>query len=184
MFMIVVVDMQNDFANPAGSLYVPSTQNIIPIIKKLIEHTHNHGIPLAFTQDWHREDDISFEENGGVWKKHCIQNTWGAEIISELGIHEGDYIIKKQTYDAFFDTPFDWWLRQKNIDELLFCGTVSNICVLESLSGAAKRGYKVGIIEDACAPLDKEGQNILIYQVKNVFMGKITNSEKILKMEG
>jgi len=182
--IIIVVDMQNDFANPKGSLYVPSTQEIIPVIKKVIEHAHSHNIPVAFTQDWHREDDRSFKENGGLWKKHCIQNTWGAEIIKEFEVQKQDYIIKKQTYDAFFDTPFDWWLRQKGINELFFCGTVSNICVLESLSGAAKRGYKVGIIKDACAPLSEEGQRILVHQVENVYKGKVVTAKDILSMGG
>ena len=173
---LIVVDMQNDFANEKGSLYVPSVIRVIPNIKKLIKKARESKIPIFYTKDWHRPDWIEFKK----WPVHCVQGSWGAEIIEELKPKENDYCIQKQTYDAFYGTFLESYLKELKIDTLFISGVVSNICVLETASDAARRGYYVVIPTDAVASLDESGQKILIHQMESLYGAKITITEKIM----
>jgi len=173
---LMVVDMQNDFANEKGSLYVPSVTRVIPNIKKLIKKARESKTPIFYTQDWHRPDWIEFKR----WTVHCVQGSWGANIIEELKPKENDYCIKKQTYNAFYGTFLERYLKELKIDTLLISGTVSNICVLETAADASRRGYYVVIPIDAVASLDEFGQKILIHQMESLYGAKITTTEKIM----
>jgi len=80
MKALFVIDMQNDFAKKGGALYFDGADKIIPFVLNLIEKYKSQNLPIIFTQDWHKEDDKEFE----IWPKHCIKNTYGAEIIDEI----------------------------------------------------------------------------------------------------
>jgi len=133
---VIVVDMQNDFVDPNGALYVEKARETIEPIKKLLKKAREKGVKIFYTQDWHEEEDIEF----GIWGKHAVAGTWGAEIIDELKPEKGDILIKKLRYDAFFGTPLDHLLRIHGIKNVVIVGTVANICVLHTAGSAALHG--------------------------------------------
>jgi len=67
------IDSQLDFLYPAGALYVPNAERIVPAIARLNRFAAAHGIPVVSTTDAHAEDDPEF----AVWPPHCIAGTWG-----------------------------------------------------------------------------------------------------------
>ena len=84
MKSLIIVDVQNDFCNPEGALYVPGGENVIqPIIDYVNKNKANLN-QIIFTRDWHTKKDESFEKNGGKWPVHCVQGTDGANIESNL----------------------------------------------------------------------------------------------------
>ena len=172
---LIVVDMQNDFANPKGSLYVPSTKKVIPNIKRLLDRARKAGVFVVFTQDWHPKDDPEFK----IWPVHAVRGTWGSEVIDELKPLENEEKIHKLRYDAFYGTSLDHILRLHGIKNVIVTGTVSNICVLHTVGSAALRWYKVIVPMDGIAPLTDFDQEATLRQINFLYQGIITKTDGI-----
>ncbi|HDD36765.1 MAG TPA: cysteine hydrolase [Archaeoglobus veneficus] len=175
MDALVVVDMQKDFCYEDGKLFIGEhVKSIFGPLKKAIEKCRNR-MPIIFTQDWHRKDDVEFK----MWPEHCIMNTEGAEIIDELEAQEQDYYVKKRRYSAFFGTDLDLTLRELNVKRLYFAGVLTNICVLHTVGDAVLRGYDTLILEDCTAALNDYDYEYAMRHMKNVFNSKITSSKSL-----
>lgn len=172
---LIIVDMQNDFANPKGSLYVPSTKQVIPHIKKLLEMARKKGVFVIFTQDWHPKDDPEFK----IWGVHCVRGSWGSHVIDELKPLKDEEHIHKLRYDAFYGTSLDHILRLHKIENVLVTGTVSNICVLHTIGSAAMRWFNVIVPMDGIAPLTEFDQEATLRQVSFLYKGIITRTDGI-----
>jgi nicotinamidase-related amidase len=173
---LLIVDMQNDFVDPKGALFVPSSRNTIEPIRRLITKFREAGALVIYTQDWHMKDDPEFK----IWGVHAVAGTWGAEIIDELKPEKDDILIKKYRYDAFFETPLDYVLRVKGIRNLVVVGTVANICVLHTAGSAALRWYNVVVPEDGISALTEFDQIAALRQIDFLYKGKITTSDGVV----
>lgn len=171
---VIVVDMQNDFAHPQGTLFVPDAPATIPPIRDLVDRARQAGSRIVYTQDWHHDEDLEFR----IWPKHAVRETWGSQIVEELSPQPGDLVIRKERYDAFYGTPLDHHLHLWGIRHLVVTGTVANICVLHTAGSAALRWYHVVIPEDctsALTPFDKEST---MRQVTFLYQGTVVPSGK------
>ncbi len=166
---LVVVDMQNDFADPKGALFVPQAPATLPVITGLLQRARAAGARVVYTQDWHSPDDPEF----AIWPKHAVAESWGAEILSELKPHTGDTVIKKTRYDGFYGTPLDHWLHYWCIRNVVVCGTVANICVLHTAGSAALRWYQVVVPEDAVSALTPFDLAASLRQVSFLYQGQV-----------
>src|SRR5690606_17878333 len=90
---LIVVDVQNDFADPAGGLYVRGGETIIERINSEIAAAQDAGAFVIYTQDWHPERTPHFQKEGGVWPVHSVKDTWGAELHPRLRV-EGEVLRK------------------------------------------------------------------------------------------
>ena len=81
---LIVVDVQNDFADPGGSLSVKGGAEIVPGINREIEAARAAGARVAYTQDWHPQHTPHFAQDGGIWPVHCVWDTWGAAFHPAL----------------------------------------------------------------------------------------------------
>ncbi len=176
MNALIVIDMQKDFCYKNGSLYVNGVERIFEPTRRVIE-TARRAMPVIFTQDWHRVDDSEFK----IWPKHCIMNTWGAEVIDELKPREEDYFVKKRRYSAFYCTDLDLLLRELDVKRIYLCGVVTNICVLHTAGDAVLRGYEVSVIRDCTAALSDYEYEYGIRHMENVFKAEIITSDEFLK---
>src|SRR6202008_4385328 len=94
---LIVVDVQNDFADPAGSLSVKGGDAIIPTINSEIAMATAAGALVVATQDWHPESTPHFAKDGGIWPVHCVADTWGSELHPDLRLPDGAGIVRKGT---------------------------------------------------------------------------------------
>jgi nicotinamidase/pyrazinamidase len=90
---LLVIDVQNDFADPDGGLYVPGGEQVVPLINAHVAAARDAGATIAYTQDWHPPDTPHFAKDGGDWPVHCVRDTWGAELHPDLDV-DGP-IVKK-----------------------------------------------------------------------------------------
>ncbi len=167
---VLVVDMLNDFTLDDAPLKVEENKKIIPNIKALLEKERSQGTPIIYVCDSHAENDKEFE----IWPRHCVEGTKGAQIVDELAPREGDFIIKKTTYDGFFRTNLDDLLKSLGVDYLIITGCVINICILYTTSSAVLRGYKIEIPLNCVSALDDKSRECAIDQFKNVLNVKLT----------
>jgi len=177
---LIVVDMQNDFVRPEGKLFVPDAPATVPKIQALLAFARQHGLFTVFTQDTHYPGDPEFP----IWGEHCVAGTWGWQIIDELAPREGELVLQKRRYDAFYGTPLDHELRLRKIEQLIICGTVASICVHYTAASAALRWYGVIIPVDATSalhPFDLEAAN---RQTAFLFRGVLTRADGVRLRSG
>ena len=177
---LVVIDVQNDFC-PGGALEVPDGDAVVEKINRLAGKFR----VKVFTQDWHPADHASFAANHAgkqpfdtvdlsygtqvLWPPHCVQGTQGAEFHAGLKTSEADVIVRKgfraeiDSYSAFFEndretpTGLDGYLRSRGVGKIFCAGLATDFCVRYSAVDAARLGFEVVLIEDACRAIDLDG---------------------------
>ncbi len=174
--VLMIVDMQNDFVKEDGKMYVgDSVREIVPNIRRTLAKAREGNVPVVYTQDWHREDDPEFK----VWSAHCVAGTIGAEIAQSLKPASGDPIVRKKSYDPWFETELEGLLKRLKTKTIVVTGTVSNICVLHAVAGATLRGYESVIPTDCIAALNDVDQEFAIRQIVSLYKGVLTTSEML-----
>ena len=177
---LIVVDMQNDFVDPRGSLCVGAARATVPAIARLRDFARAHGAAVVYTQDWHRADDREF----ALWGVHAVAGTWGAEIVPELAPGPDELVVRKLRYDAFYGTSLDHELRQRRIATVIVTGTVSNICVLHTAGSAALRWLEVILPVDAVSALTEFDQEAAFRQIAFLYRGRLTTSDGVVAAGG
>ena len=84
---LLVVDVQNDFADPAGTLYVDGGEQVVPVVNTEVEKARAAGALVVYTQDWHPEHTPHFQQDGGIWPVHCVAGTDGRGVPSRPARH-------------------------------------------------------------------------------------------------
>ncbi|MEX0651559.1 MAG: isochorismatase family protein, partial [Actinomycetota bacterium] len=91
---LIVVDVQNDFADRSGSLYVEGGEHIVPTVNAEVEEARGQGALVIYTQDWHPEHTPHFQRDGGIWPVHCVQDTPGAAFHPGLLVDDHEVVRK------------------------------------------------------------------------------------------
>lgn len=156
---LLVVDVQNDFADPQGSLYVTQGEDVVPVVNREIERARANGALVAYTQDWHPESTSHFEKDGGIWPVHCVMHTWGADFHPDLDL-EGEIIQKgsegEDGYSGFSvrdpttgseeRTRLEGLLRDRSIERVVVVGLATDYCVKETAIDAARAGFETIVL--------------------------------------
>jgi nicotinamidase/pyrazinamidase len=164
---LVVVDVQNDFADPNGSLSVRGGDAIVPRVNAEIDAVTAAGGFVVYTQDWHPESTAHFAKDGGIWPVHCVADTWGAELHPDLRV-EGPRVRKgsngEDGYSGFtmrdpttgttMATELEALLRDRNIDRIVTCGLATDYCVKATALDGARLGFKTTVLLDAIRAVD------------------------------
>ena len=177
---ILVVDMLNDFLKPGGKMVLDTGKVIIEPSSRLIEMARNNRIPVVYVNDSHRpglRQDREFKKRA----EHCIEGTWGAEVIEELKPQEGDFVVKKRRFSGFYETDLDLTLKDLEIDTVVTIGVVTNICVRSTIHDAFFRGYKVIVPRDCVMATGEREQESSLYDIETHF-GEVTTSERIMEL--
>jgi nicotinamidase/pyrazinamidase len=166
---VIVVDVQNDFADPAGSLSVAGAATIIPRINGAIATATRAGATIVLTQDWHPASTPHFAKDGGIWPVHCVADTWGAELHPSLAVARDAPRVRKGTngedgYSGFtmrdpvtgetMPTELDALLRERGVERVVVCGLATDYCVNATALDAIRLGYEAFFLEDAVAAVD------------------------------
>lgn len=172
---LVIVDMQNDFVNPEGALFVQEAPETVAACQRLLEFAREHGLAVFFTQDTHDEGDPEFE----IWGEHAKRGTWGWEIIPGLKPRPEERVFPKARYDGFYGTDLDHEIRRRGLDTLIICGTVANICVHYTAASAGLRWLKVIHPVDALSALTEFDKHAALRQSSWLFQATLTRSTEI-----
>ncbi len=177
---LLIIDVQNDFC-PGGALAVADGDAVVPVINALQSRFET----VILTQDWHPAGHASFasQHSGAdpfsttqmpyglqvLWPDHCVQGSAGAAFHPGLETDRADLVVRKgfrraiDSYSAFFEndhhtvTGLTGYLRDRGIDRLTMAGLATDFCVKFSAVDAARLGFGVRVIEDACRAIDLDG---------------------------
>jgi nicotinamidase/pyrazinamidase len=155
---LVVVDVQNDFADPEGGLYVEGGEEIVEIVNAEIAEARAAGAFIAYTQDWHPPETPHFAKDGGDWPVHCVRETWGAELHPHLEVVEDAPVVRKGVdggdgYSGFSvrdpvsgeesATELGRHLEEAGTRRVVVVGLAGDVCVKETAMDARELGYEV-----------------------------------------
>ena len=165
---LIVVDVQNDFADPAGGLSVAGGDAIVPTVNAEIAAASAGGAFVAYTQDWHPASTPHFAKDGGIWPVHCVAGTWGAELHPDLVEIAGGRIRKgvngEDGYSGFtmrdagtgetIPTELEELLRARDIERVVVCGLATDYCVKATAIDAAALGFETSLLPSAVRAVD------------------------------
>jgi ureidoacrylate peracid hydrolase len=163
---LVVVDMQNGFCDPNGSmakskLAYEQQNRIIPTVCELVSLCHETGVQVMFSLQRHYPNDVTrgrrkiptHLQKLGV--NVCTKGTWDAELVDQLKelVRPEDDVFEKHRSSCFYNTTLESKLKVQGITTLIVCGVATNYCVESTIRDAYARDYDIILIEDAAASL-------------------------------
>jgi ureidoacrylate peracid hydrolase len=171
---LVVVDMQNDFATVGGmfeqaGVDISGIRDVIPAITNVLTACRNKGMKIIYLKMAFHEDLSDLGPPGspnrerhhdmfgigkisdgpdGKSKQFLIRDTWGTEILEELKPEAHDTLVYKHRFSGFFQTELDRILKKSNINQLLFAGCTTSVCIESTIRDAALLDYQCALLED------------------------------------
>jgi nicotinamidase/pyrazinamidase len=170
---LVIVDLQNDFADPSGGLAVHGGANLVPIINGEIAMARAALALIVFTQDWHPPSTPHFAKDGGTWPVHCVAETWGAELHPDVDaeaaadaprIRKGangedgysGFTMRDPVSGEEHSTGLEALLRARSVERVLVCGLATDYCVKATAVDAARLGFDAVVLRDAVRAVELE----------------------------
>lgn len=166
---LLVVDLQNDFVDPAGSLCVRGGDEVVSFANAQIRLAQAAGATVVYTQDWHPPHTPHFSQDGGTWPVHCVADSWGARFVRDLVV-EGPVVHKgtggEDGYSGFSmrdvesgsirSTKLAELLAAADVHTVVLCGVATDYCVKETGLDAIRLGYKVIVLREGVRAVDAQ----------------------------
>ena len=184
------VDTQLDFMLPAGALYVPGAEGIVPAVARLNRWAAGHSIPVVSDTDAHAENDPEFSR----WPPHCVAGTAGQRKIAEtllerrvtLPARLADYsiqgaqqiILEKTTLDCFDNPNLPGLLDRLDAGRAVVYGVVTEYCVRLAALGLLRVGMNVELVTDAVMALADEDAARTLDEIQRAG-GRLTTVERV-----
>ena len=165
---LLAVDVQNDFADPAGALYVPGGEQVVPVVNEEVAAASAAGALIVYTQDWHPPSTPHFQKDGGPWPVHCVHGTWGAELHPGLRVI-GDAFLRKGSggedgYSAFSvrdprsgetaPTALESTLRERAVERIVVAGLATDYCVVQTVLDASRLSFSSAVVTAGIRAVD------------------------------
>jgi nicotinamidase/pyrazinamidase len=164
--ILIDEDTQLDFLLPAGALYVPGAERLLPVYEKIFREVRGRGVPVLSSVDAHAENDPEFAN----WPAHCVQGTLGQQKAPctllpdrkvvpnragvELDGRAPQVIVEKQALDVFSNPNWEKLLALHPDDECAVIGVATDYCVRHVVEGLLERGRKVTLVTDGICGID------------------------------
>jgi nicotinamidase-related amidase len=197
---LIVIDMQRDFLEPGGfgamlGNPVERLQQIVPVVKLLLETCRQMGITIIHTQEGHQSDlsdcPAAKRQRGqlpqrigdlGPMGRILVLGEAGNAIIEPLQPQPGEIVITKPGKGAFYQTSLQDSLQQRGISHLLFTGVTTEVCVQSTMREANDRGYECLLIEDATESYFPEFKTATLEMIvaQGGIVGWVTESANLL----
>jgi len=166
---LIVVDVQNDFADPDGSLFVPDAPRVLGFINDQMRAAQAGKAPIIRTQDWHPESTPHFAKDGGIWPVHCVAETWGSRFhpgLMELGtiIRKGvggedgysGFSVRDPESGEISSTGLDSILKDAGVTDVVVVGLATDYCVSATALDAVQYGFGTTVLADGVAAVNLE----------------------------
>ena len=193
---LMVIDMQRDFLDPSGYVAasgddVSGMRAIIPRVRSVLEAARDLGLHVVHTREGYAPDlsdmhAVKRERYSagaeGPRGRFLIRGEWGHDFVDELRPVDGEPVVDKPGFGAFYHTGLTEILAAREISHLILCGVTTQCCVHSTLREAVDRGYWCLTLEDCCAAVEPalhEAAISLIYGEANLF-GWVTKSGRLL----
>jgi len=196
---LIIVDMQNDFLHrdgdfshiarehPEAQIDLPFLIGTIPNVKRLADAFRAAGRPVVYLALVLKPDysDAAFPywrvgiEPGSGNRTHCVEGTWGAQIIDDLKPQEGEHLVVKRGFGGFSNAPLDTVLRNLGVTTCVVSGVTTCVCVSTTVRGGVEYNYRMILVGDAVADVDRDAHDAELRTMARIFADVKTTDEVV-----
>ena len=200
---LVIVDMQNDFLHrdgnfshiarehPEANIDMPFLIGTIPNVKRLLDAFRAAGRPVVYLAHVLKPDysDAAFPywrvgiEPASGNRSHCVEGTWGAQIIDDLAPQEGEHLVVKKGFGGFSNTPLDTVLRNLGVSTCVVAGVTTCVCVSSTIRGGVEYNYRMILVSDAVAEVDRTTHEAELKTMARLF-ADVKPTDEVVEMVG
>jgi len=198
---LVIVDMQNDFLHrdgnfshiarehPEANIDMPFLVGTIPNVKRLLDAFRAAGRPVVYLAHVLKPDysDAAFPywrvgiEPASGNRSHCVEGTWGAQIIDDLAPQEGEHLVVKKGFGGFSNTPLDTVLRNLGVSTCGVSGVTTCVCVSSTIRGGVEYNYRMILVSDAVAEVDRTTHEAELKTMARLF-ADVSPADEVIEM--
>jgi nicotinamidase-related amidase len=173
---LLIVDMHNDFLHEEGSFAhiarehpeagfdLPFLRGTIPAVTRLADGFRAAGRPVLYVAHVLKPDysDAAFPywrigmQPGAGNRTHCVEGTWGAQIIDALKPRDREHLVVKKGFGGFANTPLDTILRNMGVNSCVVSGVTTCVCVSNTVRGGVEHNYRMVIAAEGVAEVNKQ----------------------------
>jgi ureidoacrylate peracid hydrolase len=170
---------------------MPFLIGTIPNVKRLADAFRVAGRPVVYLAHVLKPDysDAAFPywrlrmEPGGGNRTHCVEGTWGAQIVDDLTPQEGEHLVVKKGFGGFSNTPLDTILRNMGVTTCVACGVTTCVCVSTTIRGGVEYNYRMIVVCDAVAEVDRTTHEAELKTMARVF-ADVKTTDEVIEMLG
>lgn len=172
---ILVVDMLNDFFKEGGAMVLEGGDILYEPIEQLTSMARGLKMPVFWLNQTLRPDDSLFKKR----VVHCLEGSWGVGVVDDLTVADSDIVVPKRRYSGFFQTSLDLYLRERDVQQVIVTGVVTNICVRSTVNDAFFLGYDVFVPEECVMATSDQLQQAHLYDIDTHY-GTVLSLDKLL----
>ncbi len=163
---------------------MPFLVSTIASIKRLAAAFRTAGRPVVYVAHVLKPDysDAAFpfwrlgmEPAATNNRTHCVEGTWGAEIIDELRPREN--VVVKKGFGGFANTALDSILRNKEVTTCVVAGVTTCVCVSSTVRGGVELNYRMVLVSDAVAEVSRDTHDSELKTMNRIFADVRTTDE-------
>ena len=194
---LITIDSQNDFTLENAPAQIAGTLEVIPNMARLLSAYRRKGLPVVHVVRLYLPDgsnaDLCRRQPIEEGRQLVAPESDGAELVAELKpnastrlnadellsgklqqIGSNEFVIYKPRWGAFYKTPLEAFLKQREIDTLVFSGCNYPNCPRASLYEASERDFRIVLVKDAVSQLYPTGED----EMRNIGVS-VLNTSKI-----
>lgn len=185
---LILVDMQNIWVHPRGARYLPTSEDIVPKIQRLVRFCHTSKMPVIYLHTTKRRDladvgifaDIKPQTHDADDEWNNFEGTPGAEIYEPVKPTVDDIVVKKFRYSGFYGTQLENLLRAMGRDTIAITGVATNVCCDSTARDGAMRDFKVLFLSDCNASFSQAEQQATLDNFEKHF-GVVMDSHTLIE---
>ena len=153
---LMVIDMQNFFLDPASPSFTCGGPAILPNIQRLVRTFRQAGRPVIYTKHVHHPDKLDAGIMGWWWEGMCLEGSPESGIQKDISPIQGEKVINKHRYSAFYNTDLETVLRCMQIGDIVITGIMTNMCCETTARDAFQRDHRVFFLADGTGSITEE----------------------------
>jgi biuret amidohydrolase len=178
---LLIIDPQVEATSSDGALSADHASAAVGNIVELLDAARSARLPVVFTQEVHRRELVDFgRELDGAEPIHCVEGTPGVELLPQTQPGDGEWLIQKRRYSAFFATDLDLLLRGLRVDTLIVCGFLTDVCVHYTCVDAHQRDYHLLVAGDGTAGSSAAAATAALQAVAYLQAGAVATTEEVI----
>jgi nicotinamidase-related amidase len=177
----LLIDMQKGFVNADSAHCIPTAASTVPACSATMALAREKGIPVFIIKRSYRADGSDVENTRyDGWLLGGRSMTPGSDsekLCDGLTEEDGDYVVVKPRWSAFFGTELDLMLRRLDVHTVILAGTTTPNCIRTTCYDAIALDYNVVVLSDCCSSVDEQTQRVNLADMARVGARVMTAEE-------
>ena len=182
---VILIDMINAVAKGNGPPYnvPPNRQGVIDSFVRLVAHCRQVGTPLIYITTYRRADNSDAPKTaadvGGGGGAAMLEGTPAVQVIDELAPQDGDYIVVKPRFSAYYGTNVEGILKSLGTETILVGGISTQRSVEGTARDAKNRDTQCVVVSDCCTAGEEDVHQMTIDHVLPLLV-RVRNTDEVI----